>query len=323
MFKQKLLDKVIKWDSVKKSFVVAPIFLSFVIFLFIIILVPVLNRVWASYHFPFLDRSVIFNNPKDIIINLTPLRNKLNAIAGEIGNNNISLYLEVLNSGANVAINKDLRMFPVSLAKLPLAIVVMKKVENHKLALGDLIEIGEEDQDSRSGEMYKLTPGTKVSVEYLIKELLIDSDNTAQHVLLRNINQDDMQSLIDETGLEDLADPTGRISAKEYARFYRTLFFSSYLTPGDSQKILKLLSQSTFKEFLSAGIPEGVTFSHKYGLDVDSKIYLDSGIIYISNQPVMITAMLRGMNEDQAHEYMATIAKEAFDYISNYQKDGQ
>ena len=313
---QKILNKTIRRHSDKKNFVVAPIFFSTVIVLFIITATNDLETVWKTHRFPFLDRSVLYSNPNDIIINLSPLRDTLNAIATEIGTNNISLYAESLNSGANIVVNKDLRIFPFSLAKLPLALVVMKKVERHELELHDPLEIKAEDQDARSGTLYQRTPGTKITVDALLKTLLIDSDNTAQHVLLRNITEGDMGALINETGLQDLGDQSGRISAKEYTRFYRTLFFSSFLTPGDSEKILKLLNQATFKDFLSSGVPAGIPFPHKYGVDVNNKIYLDSGIIYIPNRPMMITVMLQGIDKDQAHEYMTRIAKEIYNYIS-------
>jgi D-alanyl-D-alanine carboxypeptidase len=42
----------------------------------------------------------------------------------------ISIYYEQLNSGANISVNKDLRLWPASLTKLPVALVVMKKIES-------------------------------------------------------------------------------------------------------------------------------------------------------------------------------------------------
>jgi hypothetical protein len=267
---------------------------------------------------PLLDPSVLYSNPKDIITNINPLRRDLESLTNTYGNDRVSIYLESLNSGANITINKDLRIFPMSLAKLPLALVIMNKVEQKSIKEDTEIVLEGDDLDSRSGNLYKMPAGTSISVGELVRALLIDSDNTAQKALLRNVNSNDFQSLIDATGLADLFTVDGKMSAKEYTRLYRTLYFSSYLEPSNSQKILKLLSQATFNEFLSKGIPPGVLFSHKYGEDIDNQIYLDSGIIYILNRPIMITVMIQGGTENQAERFMKSVGATTYNYIQGY-----
>lgn len=149
---------------------------------------------------------------------------------------------------------------------------------------------------------------------------MVDSDNTVQHILLRLLGQDDMQRLVDETGLESLTDPEGKISAKEYTKFLRVLYTSSYLERKDSQAILKMLSEATFKDFLSTGIPKDVFFAHKYGEDKGAKIYSDSGIVYLPDRPYMITVMLQGVTEDQAQGIMKDISAVTYNYFSSFSK---
>ncbi len=244
---------------------------------------------------PFIDINHNFSDQADLIVNLRDLKNSLTAINAGLPPNSMSLYLEYLNTGSNTSINKDLKIWPASIAKLPLAIVIMKKVENGDLRLGDLVAITDADRDNRSGNLYQTISGVSFSIDQLLSSLLVDSDNTAQHMLLRQINVNDMQDLISQTGLDELADAQGKVSAKQFTGFLRVLFESSYLQIGNSEKILKLLSQSTFKDFLSQGIPDTVTFAHKYGEDDPTKTYIDSGIVYLPSRPYMLTVMLQGM----------------------------
>ncbi len=313
----KFLINNIYWDKSKRKLVISPKSLLLALLVTAGFLIT-FKLVEFTNYLPLLDYSVSFVNPNDIIVNLVPLRKKLDSIVQDIGSDHISLYLESLNSGANITINKDLRVFPFSLAKLPLAIVVMKKIENRELKLNQGIELKEEDLDSLSGELYKSKAGTVISIGDLLKTLLVDSDNTAQHALLRNISLDNMQVLISGVGLEGLSNSDSKISAKEYTRFFRILFFSSYLLPKNSQRIIELLSEATFHDFISSGMPPNVTFAHKYGEDINNQIYLDSGIIYIKNRPTMITVMLQGLKEVKAKEVMSDIGYEAYRYVSNY-----
>ncbi len=280
---------------------------------------PLLDQI-RFRQYSLLDPAANFIDQQNYLINLTSLKDYLNKINEKVGTSKMSVYIEFLNSGANISINKDLRIFPASLAKLPLAIAVMKKIESGEINKKTMLEVQVDDLDSRSGNLYKTIPGTAYSVSDIVKALLVDSDNTAQRMLLKVVSPNDMQNLIDETGLEALSDPQGKISAKEYTKFLRVLYTSSYLEREDSQTILKFLSESTFKDFLSSGLPDKVYFSHKYGEDKGQKIYSDSGIVYLEDRPYMVTVMLQGMEEEEAKTIMKGISDVSYNYFSGFSK---
>jgi hypothetical protein len=77
-------------------------------------------------NYPLIDPSRQFIPQEDYIINIQPLRDYLTSL-GKQYPDRISVYYEQLNSGANISVNKNLRLFPASLTKLPLAIVVVRK----------------------------------------------------------------------------------------------------------------------------------------------------------------------------------------------------
>ncbi len=278
---------------------------------------PLLDEIRLQ-RYPLLDTSRNYIDQKNFIVNIQPLRNYLSQLDQQLGPNKMTVYVEFLNTGANISINQDLRAWPASLAKLPLAMEVFKKVEQGELKWSQELIIGSDDQDPRSGNLYKTLPDTSLTLYQVIKALLVDSDNTAQHMLLKIVNSNDIQELIDATGLQDLADVNGKISAKEYTRFFRALYYSSFLTPEDSQKILVLLNDASFKDYLSQGVPSGTTFSHKYGEDLDHHIYIDSGIVYLPGRPYMITLMLQNMDKDQAKKVMKDVSANAREYFSKY-----
>src|SRR3989338_6115470 len=99
-----------------------------------------------------------------LIVNLVPL--KL-AIKKHIEDNNVtaSVYVVKLRDGASFGINTTQGYSPASLNKVPLAMAIMQKVERGELTLDTLLEIQE-------------------------------SDNTAQRVLLRQMNQQELDFLL-------------------------------------------------------------------------------------------------------------------------------
>lgn len=238
--------------------------------------------------------------PKDAYItNIQDLREYLHDVEQKYPDN-VSIYYENINTGSNISVGKELRLFPASLSKLVQAILIVKKVEDGNLKWDQELKATEADVSSDSGELYKSIGSKKLTVEYLLEELLLNSDNTAQNMFRHQLDIPDYISFQQTTGLEDLYNEKGFISAKEYTRILRVLYTSNYLEPENSEKILELMSKAKFKDYLSQGIPEGVKFAHKYGENVQYSIFADSGIVYVKDRPYMLTVIIKGKDSSLA-----------------------
>lgn len=243
--------------------------------------------------YPLIDFSRNFIPQEDFIVNLQPLRERLAPIYEEYGEEKISLYIEFVNSGANISYNPDARYYPASLIKMPVAIAAAKKVERGEWAWDSELVLFPEDVDSRSGKIGNNPIGSRFTIEELMRELLVVSDNTAYNMLLRNVGAGAVNDYLTDTGLEGLFDRQLNITAKEYTRLFRSLFTSSYLTREYSQRILQWLSESK-DIYLDLGLPEEAVFAHKFGENVEEHIFADSGIVYIPNRPYIITVLFKG-----------------------------
>lgn len=271
---------------------------------------------------PLLDPELNQYPRDDMIVNIEPLRQKLNDLENKYKDQvEISLYLEILNTGANITINKDMRIWPVSLTKVPLAMAIMKESENNEISLNDTIELTDEDLNNESGYLYEKGIGYRLSVEDCLKTMLHDSDNTAYNALKKLVTQKDLDSVLDAVGLGEIYKGDGSVSAKEYNRLLRSLYSSVYLSRKNSAYLIEVLSQTTFKDFLSQGIPENVKFAHKWGGGYREKVYADAGIVYLENRPYMITVMIKGkdsVNNDESAELAKQIFKEIGTTTHNY-----
>lgn len=279
--------------------------------------------------YPYIDFSRNFSLQKDYITNIQPLREKLNELALNYPKENISIYVEYLNTGANIAINQDTYIFPASLLKLPIALTVMKKVELGEWTLDNELVLFEEDKDGKSGDESHLLSKDVTGSRYTIRDLLIsslrDSDNTAFNILYRNISDNELEKFIDSIGLDKITNGDGKISSKEYSRILRSLYTASFLKRDNAQLILKWLDDSSFDSFLSSGLPKEISFSHKYGENLEQRVFADSGIVYIPNRPYIISVMIKGddkndlVNEKtKAENLMKEISEFTYNYFSSY-----
>lgn len=266
--------------------------------------------------FSLLDPARVFLNQDDYLLNIQELRSYLHSLEEKYPDA-LSIYYEQINSGSNISVNKELKLFPASLSKLVQAILIVKKVEGGVLSWNQRLDTKPEDISADSGELYKTIGDRSLTVEELLRELLVNSDNTAQNTFKHYLMAEDYIDFQYATGLQDLYNELGFISAKEYTRLLRVLYTSSFLNPENSEKILEYMTQATFRNYLSQGIPSGVKFAHKYGENKTQHIFADSGIVYVPKRPYMITVMIRGNDSSEetrvwAQNLMKEISEHAY-----------
>jgi beta-lactamase class A len=97
--------------------------------------------------------------------------------------------------------------------------------------------------------------------------MIIYSDNSATNLLFNNIDHNALKDVFSDLGLkfDEQTATSDFISPKQFSLFFRILFNASYLNRSYSESALELLSQTTFKDGLEAGVPKNIEISHKFG----------------------------------------------------------
>lgn len=274
--------------------------------------------------YPYLDPARRVEKRENLIVNIQEVREFLKALPAQNKDwADMSIYFEVLGTGASVTINQDLQIWPASLAKLPLSMVVMNRVESEEWSLDTKIKMEASDADTVGTPGIEREIGREYDVKFLIERLLLESDNTAYRMLLKNFEDGELNSISDAVGLEALFTDNGKVSAKDYTRLLRSLYLATYLNEENSQFILKQLAESKFEGLLRAGIPKDVKFAHKWGTNIAISVYSDSGIIYLPEKPYMISVMVQAkngnpdLNDARTNELMKNISEKIYSYMNN------
>ncbi|MEK7520386.1 MAG: serine hydrolase [Patescibacteria group bacterium] len=273
----------------------------------------------AVQQYPLLNPARELYEKNDLIINVQPLRDYLNKTYE--ADSNVSIYFEYLPTGASIAISKDAEFWPASLLKIPVAMAVAKKIEKGVWRWDNKLVLMAADKDDTFGSLYKEPTGSIFTIEELVKRSLADSDNTANVILLRNLEVKEVTDVYDHIGLSDFLSSDGKISAKRYSVILRSLYNSSYLSEENSQKLISFLTHTPFTEYLAHALPEQVVFAHKIGIDNIKNVYLDSGIVYTHNRPYLLTAMVQSEDEQMAQDIFQGISEKVYTYVSNYREE--
>lgn len=220
---------------------------------------------------------------------------------------NVSVYFRSLKSGRWFDINPDTAYTPASLFKVFVMMAYYKAADdegNPGLLQKKITFVGPSTPavDIEGKQVPHLIPGNAYTIADMIKNMIVYSDNDAAVTLVSSFDATTWKAfytLFSDLQIPSPATQVGNIdpmSVTQYAMIFRVLFGSTYLSREYSEKALSVLSQTSYKSALVAGVPPDVTVAHKYGDAINPITQLhDCGIIYYSPEhPYLLCVMTSG-----------------------------
>ena len=222
---------------------------------------------------------------------------------------NLSVYFRDLNNGSWFGTEEKEMFSPASLMKLPLLLAYYKQSEydpgflQKKLIF--TINWTMDDYTQNIKPENRLVPWKEYTIEEIMRQMIIYSDNEASIFLEKNINIAAFKKVFMDIWLNFPAiiswNFDNNIRVVDYAAFFRILFNASYLNKENSQKVLWMLTQTTFKDGLIKGVNDtNIKVSHKFGERsifgnnwIERMQLHDCGIVYYPNHPYILCIMTR------------------------------
>lgn len=147
--------------------------------------------------------------------------------------------------------------------------------------------------------------------------MIVDSDNTAQNALIRQLSLSEIDAVFVHVGIPDpyLLDSEHSVSPRNYVRFFKALYYSTFLTPEYSEKALDLATDTQEEDLISKGVPSQIQVAHKFGI-VNEKFLHDCGIIYHQKNPYFLCIMTKNML-NESYDIIPEISKDVYDYVDS------
>ncbi|MBW4037836.1 MAG: class A beta-lactamase [Acidobacteria bacterium] len=269
---------------------------------------------------------------------LTPLQQQIRSIAAH-AHGSVSVACSLPHTTLNCDLDPHAHPPMQSVFKLPLALLVLHRVEQHKLALDQPIRFLPSDRilPHAYSPLQDHYPAANVDIPLreLLRLTVSLSDNTAADILLRLVGGPPavnryMASLgITGFHLQDNENALHHSIPAQYNNWFepsaavhllRRIADNSPLTPAHTALLLRWMQPSGITNRLQSDLPPGTAVAHKSGTsDVDNGIAHatnDIGLITLpSGQRLAIAVFITDATADQAtrEHVIAAIARAAYD----------
>jgi len=232
----------------------------------------------------------------------------------------ISIYFRDLNNGPWFGINEKENFAPGSLLKVPLMISLLKESQTRTILDNKIFyEGGKSDVSQYFPPEKEIKSGKIYSVADLIEAMIRYSDNNAAILLSKILSLKQIENSYSDLGIDPPNNAEYSMTARTYASFFRILFDATYLNRDFSEGALKLLSQTTFRQGLTALLPPEIKVAHKFGerdFGDGQKQLHDCGIVYYPSQPYVLCVMTRGADYDKLASVIQNISRIVYQGIS-------
>ncbi|WP_165499094.1 class A beta-lactamase [Gramella sp. KN1008] len=268
------------------------------------------------------------------------LKNKFSTIA-DSSSGNIGVSALHIENGDWVSLNGDTHFPMQSVYKFPIAMVMLKKIDQGDFSLNDTIFIDKSEYIPKNGHspIRNMYPdGVALTIEQILEYNVSQSDGTACDVLLRLLGgTEEVEKYIHELGVTNIA-----IATTEMIQVANdTIQYQNWATPEAMNKLLVILhkaeylskdSHSLLEKYMSFSnnwfdrrikglLPEGTEVIHKTGTAGTynnlTRATNDVGIIKLPDgNHIAISVFVSDSYDSQKKREMiiAQVSKAAYDY---------
>lgn len=238
-------------------------------------------------------------------------------ISGLEQSRKIGIFVQDISTGGWLGINEKEEFVPASLFKIPIAMAILKKSERGEIDLRNALDLTADKISSESSDLSQQPVGTKLTYLELLRKLVMHSDNTAKNMLLGKLSNEEINSIFAHIGLQNpyLNNNIIYVSPRDYTRIFKSLYYSTFLTPEDSEKILDLATDTTFEALISSGVPPEVQVTHKFG--ICNNCLHDCGIVYHPQNPYFICVMTKDIDLMTAKNLINKISYATYKFVDS------
>jgi beta-lactamase class A len=252
------------------------------------------------------------------------LQNQISEILGT-DIDHYGIYIKNLKTDQIISINADKSLPPASIYKVPLAMLVLKDIDNGKRNLTDTLLLKPSNKAYATDAMFYFNDNSNYTLKEYLQFMIIQSDNTAMNSLEELLGSAEVVNsrLESELRVNNFFRDPHQASAKEIGQVFEQIYKQSYLSKSSNDFLLDLMKNTAawMQDRIPAGVKEfdEAVVAHKVGnlVTKSGSEYADAGIVYGPESDFVIVVINEDIIEDEAKIKIQDITRAAYVWHNN------
>lgn len=236
---------------------------------------------------------------------------------------NYGLYIYDLKRNVEISFNESNLFRAASMVKVPIAIAILKEVEDGSLSLDSYYNLKGNLIFTNLVGLGQYSVGTSFTLRQYLEAMIIESDNTALNhldsILSKKYGNNLNMHLKELLGVNFFVNPP-ETTPKEVGTVLEGLYNYRFLNKTNSDYLINLLMNAVpdLKEGIGLGIPSNIQFANKIGfLDTNEDLsYMDSAIVYGTKTDYIVVIMNKNQPWTVARNNLKNLSSIIYKYLN-------
>jgi beta-lactamase class A len=232
------------------------------------------------------------------------------------------IYLHDLGRDKTISINGDVDFPPASMAKMTVALLVMRDIDAGKYSLATTYPIQDEVKFSDTDDLGMLINGTEVPLRTYLEKLIQDSNNTAWYHLIKFLGGS-FEVVNQRTRVELGVDPIfldpHSSTANQFGKLYDDLYHARSVSESSRDYLIDLMKTALVwnREGIGLGLPPNIEFANKIGYlwTVDDVNFVDSAIVYGVNTDYILIILNKDVDWERGKQRLEDISRIVYESL--------
>src|ERR671917_1283321 len=220
-------------------------------------------------------------------------------------------------SGARASLNADRRFVAASLSKLYALLTLYGAASRGELSLDDKITMRASDVWAEgTGVLYRYPVGTTITLRECAHFLIKESDNTAEVMLNRYLEEKEIEAELRRIGARSTSYwIPNTTTPNDVLLVLKAISDPSYTSPELSAEMLDIMTGTSFEDRLPQPLPVGHRVAHKIGSYEST--FSDAGLVFPErtgrlDQRYYVVVFSEGATEVEARETIQDVSLVAY-----------
>lgn len=234
------------------------------------------------------------------------------------------IYIKDMKHKVEFGIHDD-KVFPsASIYKVPLAMLILKDIDDKKLSFEEKLPIKSMYKVYSTDILYFRANNTALTIQEYLYYLIVESDNVAMLALESMLGGTTVinNRFRTELGITNFFREPMTATAQEVGSVFKKLYNQSFLTRATNDYLLNLLltTDPNFQTRIPALIPNdgSVKIAHKVGQIRNGNLwtYADAGIIFSDVNDFILVVLNKDITVQSGEEKISKIAQLSYEYLN-------